>query len=291
MARTYKSEGKQLAYVLKGLFLIAGLAAYFLFPSLNWGYSIAIILGSFIVADVIGTLWTAKRRRKKKKPSKNNARTGSRRSSNEVRSDETILSSRLEDLSGAEFERLLALYFRDQGYTVKEVGVGGRDGGVDLVITDRRGEKTAVQAKCYADHNMVQVMTVRELVGAKRNHDCILSLLITTSDLTAPAKKEAEQFKVDYWHGGLLEQKLNAWGKWKPVKKRRPTASKEAALSEMTKAKREAAATKSTTTRATTNTATTTCKCGAPMVLRKNKQGGEFWGCSTYPKCRHTQNA
>ncbi|WP_228101542.1 restriction endonuclease [Paenibacillus donghaensis] len=46
-------------------------------------------------------------------------------------------------------------------------------------------------------------MTVRELVAAKRNHDCILSLLVTTSDLTPPAKKEAEQFKVDYWHGGL----------------------------------------------------------------------------------------
>lgn len=31
-------------------------------------------------------------------------------------------------------------------------------------------------------------------------------------------------------------------------------------------------------------------KCGAPMVLQKSKLGGnagqEFWGCSTFPKCR-----
>ncbi|WP_028592255.1 restriction endonuclease [Paenibacillus massiliensis] len=52
-----------------------------------------------------------------------------------------ILTLPLDKITGAEFERLLALYFRDQGYTVKEVGVGGRDGGVDLVITDKRGEK------------------------------------------------------------------------------------------------------------------------------------------------------
>ena len=92
---------------------------------------------------------------------------------------------------------------------VKEVGVGGKDGGVDLVITDKRGEKTAVQAKCYADHNNVNVQTERELVGTKRNHDCILSLLVTTSDLTVPAKNEAEKFKVDYWHGGLVEQSFD----------------------------------------------------------------------------------
>nr|WP_243865481.1 restriction endonuclease [Paenibacillus lupini] len=117
----------------------------------------------------------------------------------------------LNDLNGVEFERLLALYFRDQGYVVHEVGIGGNDGGVDLVIVDKRGERTAVQAKCYADHNMVPVQTVRELVAAKRNHNCILTLLVTTSDLTGPAKKEAEQFRVEYWHGALIQDKLKNW--------------------------------------------------------------------------------
>jgi restriction system protein len=141
------------------------------------------------------------------------------RTSKSCRTDDIILSSSLNDINGVEFERLLALYFRGQGYSVKEVGIGGNDGGVDLVIVDKRGEKTAVQAKCYADHNLVPVQTVRELVAAKRNHDCILTLLITTSDLTGPAKKEAEQFRVEYWHGGIIEQKLRAWGKWFPTTK------------------------------------------------------------------------
>ncbi|MEF2966735.1 restriction endonuclease [Paenibacillus sp. M1] len=284
MARTYKAEGKQVAYVLRGLFIIGGLSLYFSIPGLHWGFFFGILLGSVIVAEILGAMWTRSRRNRKKQKSKTSnkkktAQTASRRSSNSVRSDEIILTSRLDDLSGAEFERLLALYFRDQGYTVKEVGVGGNDGGVDLVIIDRRGEKTAVQAKCYADHHLVPVMTVRELVGAKRNHDCILSLLITTSDLTPPAKKEAEQFKVDYWHGGLVEQKLSVWDKWQPGKKRRPAEKKEAAYpSDIDKARKEVAATN-----------TVICKCGAPMVRRKSKQGVEFLGCSNYPKCRHTR--
>ncbi|CAM3545973.1 restriction endonuclease [Marinicrinis lubricantis] len=223
MARTYYAEGRQLAYVLRGILIIGGLAIYFNIPGLHWGFFFGILIGSVIVADVIGAIWTRKRRTKKKQRKANvrKSKNAPRRTSMDCRSDEAILSSNLNDLSGSEFERLLALYFRDQGYEVKEVGVGGNDGGVDLVIIDRRGEKTAVQAKCYSAHNTVSVQTVRELVAAKRNHDCILSLLITTSDLTVPAKKEAEQFKVDYWHGALLEQKLKKWGEWQPSKKNR----------------------------------------------------------------------
>lgn len=162
-----------------------------------------------------------KRRRKKKRTQKTAAQKSSNlskqvghRASKTVRPDERILASPLDDLNGVEFERLLALYFRDQGYIVHEVGIGGNDGGVDLVIVDKRGERTAVQAKCYANHNLVPVQTVRELVAAKRNHNCMLTLLITTSDFTGPAKKEAEQFRVEYWHGGVIEEKLLRWDKW-----------------------------------------------------------------------------
>lgn len=31
------------------------------------------------------------------------------------------------------------------------------------------------------------------------------------------------------------------------------------------------------------------CECGSVMVLRKGRYG-EFYGCSSYPKCRHTEN-
>ncbi|WP_123042978.1 restriction endonuclease [Cohnella candidum] len=181
-----------------------------------------------IALGVISGLLKPTKKKKKKRvasSSKSKTKTVSKELLNHrrlkvCRTDEVILTSLLSDLNGPEFERLLALYFRDQGYEVREVGIGGNDGGVDLVIIDRRGEKTAVQAKCYSNHNLVPVQTVRELGTAKRNHDCILALLITTSDLTGPAKKEAEQYRVDYWHGGLIEDKLRRWGKWNPGKRK-----------------------------------------------------------------------
>jgi len=191
-------------------------------PAFKW-----FLIGIIVLTVVVGMLQPAKKQRKRKrrpaahKSVSNSNGNSNLRKSNSCRPDEVILSLPLNQLGWAEFERLLALYFRDNGYVVHEVGVGGKDGGVDLVIIDRRGEKTAVQAKCYSDRNNVGTSVIRELSTAKRNHDCILSLLITASDLTAEARKEADKFRVDYWHGALLEDKLSRWGRWNPGKKRR----------------------------------------------------------------------
>ncbi|MCK9857602.1 restriction endonuclease [Paenibacillus sp. ATY16] len=186
---------------------------------------IVFVIVIILLGAVAGLLQPKRKRKSRKRPkSTSNKRKKStndtfRRNSKTCRTDEVILTQSLDELNGVEFERLLALYFRDQGFVVHEVGVGGNDGGVDLVIVDKRGERTAVQAKCYADHNFVPVQTVRELVAAKRNHNCMLTLLVTTSDLTGPAKKEAEQFQVEYWHGGVVEGRLRDWVKWQVPRK------------------------------------------------------------------------
>jgi len=276
------------------LLLIVLSSRYDEVKSLVSGYSsMQMIIAFFVFIVLIGVISGLIARNSKTK-TKSTKRATSRRSTSsktsssptakihrkEIRTDEEILQSSFEELTGAEFERLLALYFRDQGYNVQEVGIGGNDGGVDLVITDQRGEKTAVQAKCYAEHNKIGVSVVRELAAAKRNHDCILSLLVTTSDLTAPAKEEAYQFKVEYWHGGILEHKLKAWGEWQPSNnKRKVKAAPQSSFSEEIKAARsQAAASKET------------CTCGAEMVLRKSRDGKQFYGCSTFPKCRVTRS-
>ncbi|WP_090889226.1 hypothetical protein [Paenibacillus polymyxa] len=51
---------------------------------------------------------------------------------------------------------------------------------------------------------MAPIQNVQELVAVKRNHNCILTLLVMTYDLTVPAKKETEQFRVEYWQGRVL---------------------------------------------------------------------------------------
>lgn len=243
------------------------------------GIAIGMTIFFIILGSISALIAPHKNKRKVKKTNRKMSNTKSQtKRPMQNRTDHEILNSSLENLSGSEFERLLALYFQDQGFKVREVGIGGRDGGVDLVIIDQRGEKIAVQAKCYAKHNSVGVQIVRELVGAKRNHDCILSLLITTSDLTVSAKKEAEQFKVDYWHGGVVEQKLKAWGKWCPSNKSQSLLGKSAhTVSQKDKME-------------TFTSVNVTCSCGAQMILRKGREGKSFWGCVTFPKCRQTKS-
>jgi restriction system protein len=257
---------------------VKGIVANWSLPKIFIGFLIIIVVFA-VVVSFIGNQSSGRlsRGRKIKRARSGNSKSTQKRSpSSVIRPDEVILQSHLNELTGFEFERLLALYFRARGYEVKEVGVGGNDGGVDLVIIDQRGEKTAVQAKCYSNKNNVGVQTVRELVAAKRNHDCILSLLVTTSDLTQQARKEAEHFKVDYWHGGMVEQKLASWGKWRPTNKKQRTYSK----SQIEIARSQVAVDSSII-----------CKCGANMVKRRSKKDGmHFWGCSTYPKCRHTKS-
>jgi restriction system protein len=251
----------------------------------SWNVT-AMIIVMFLFIVTIGVVIRLIPSKKKKKNRKTNRKSNKsnksqRLHSKQSRPDHEILNSSLENMSGAEFERLLALYFRDQGFTVREVGIGGKDGGVDLVIIDQRGEKTAVQAKCYANHNLINVQVVRELVGAKRNHDCILSLLITTSDLTGPARTEAEKFNVDYWHGGIIEQKLKTWGKWKPGNKESKKTSEtlKTTISELQTSENQLAL-----------SSESICTCGAPMIKRKSREGREFWGCTSFPKCRHTRS-
>lgn len=95
----------------------------------------------------------------------------------------------------------------------------------------------------------------------------------------ALAKKEAEQFKVDYWHGALLEQKLKEWQDWNSNHKISKSKSANSASVQIKVAQSQVSA-----------TTETICACGAPMLIRKSKEGKQFWGCTNFPNCRRTKN-
>ncbi|QSO55479.1 restriction endonuclease (plasmid) [Alicyclobacillus curvatus] len=135
-----------------------------------------------------------------------------------VRSDDIILRTSLEKLGYNEFEKLLVLYFSDSGYEVEHVGKGGRDRGVDLVLTDTRTrERIAVQAKHYS-YGPVGPETVRALRTSQSYYSCVESILITSNDITAGAREEAERWCIKCWHGTALTMRLERWGKWSPKK-------------------------------------------------------------------------
>lgn len=68
----------------------------------------------------------------------------------------------LKSLSWQDFEHVCAGYFSKQGYHVELNGLGGADGGMDLVLR-RQGKKYLVQCKHWKGR--VGVGVVREMYG------------------------------------------------------------------------------------------------------------------------------
>ncbi len=135
-------------------------------------------------------------------------------SSQAIRSDEVILKTPISNLTAYEFERLLALYFQDNGYEVEETG-GVADGGVDLIIIDKKGYRTAVQAKHW-NFGPVGPDVIRETHSARLNTkpSCHMAMVITSNDITPQARSEADARRMDYWAGHVLLEKLSRWPKW-----------------------------------------------------------------------------
>lgn len=66
MVRTYKAEGRQIAYVLRGLFTILALSLYFINPKLHWGIFVGVFFVGLIIAEVLGLLGLGKGERKRR---------------------------------------------------------------------------------------------------------------------------------------------------------------------------------------------------------------------------------
>lgn len=185
----------------------------------------ALLVLSAIVEEV--ERGSRKKKRSTAKPKRKTPAKGAYTSAS-VRSDEEILRTPLNQLGHAEFEQLLVLYFKGTGkYDVIHQGKGGDDGGVDLILVDKRTkERTAVQAKHWG-HGSVGPDKIRELHSARWSTKprCLYGLLITSNEITAKAREAAFERGIEFWHGASLEHRLEQWGQWKPgknQKKRRP---------------------------------------------------------------------
>jgi hypothetical protein len=116
----------------------------------------------------------------------------------------------LSELDWRDFERLMADYYREQGYEVEHNGTGGKgfafDGGVDLRLR-KDGRLTLVQCKrdsvCQTEHNVVN-----ELLGIKVNEGADQAIVITTGEFTAAANRCGRQGHVQLVDGVELRQML-----------------------------------------------------------------------------------
>lgn len=233
MARTYWAEGRTIANFLRGLFVLAAVYLYYYYFSyLHWIWLFIFAFIGVIWAELIGRLWTKARRAKTKGkkrsvyPTTNQSiKTNkiSKQSSSPVDkkelSDEELIWADIDSLSGPDFERLIALYYRDKGYEVQLVG-GTGDHGVDIVLKDKDGYKIAIQCKRQKEN--VRNDVILKLRGGKQIHGCHGAKVITTSNFTPAARKEAEILKIELINGLMVHDMINTWRKAKKSKLNQP---------------------------------------------------------------------
>jgi restriction system protein len=174
-----------------------------------------------------------------------------------------------------EFELLVGEAFRRQGYAVEETGLGGADGGVDLILR-KDGEMTLVQCKQWRTRQ-VPVNVVRETFGLLAHHKAKAVKIVTAGDYTADARRFAQSKPIELIHGDAL---LNLIRVAQTAETKTPlNAAKSASFASRLPVEETAAP--------------PVCpKCGSAMIQRENRRSKQrFWGCISYPSCRGTRIA
>lgn len=96
--------------------------------------------------------------------------------------------SALKKMSWQDFERFCGLHFERLGYRVKLCGLGGADGGLDLLLK-KHGKTTMVQCKHWK--GKVTVTTVREMYGIMHANNYDSVIIVALTGFTREAKQWA----------------------------------------------------------------------------------------------------
>lgn len=180
----------------------------------------------------------------------------------------------LRSLSWRDFEKLVGEAFRRQGYAVVENGLGGADGGIDLVLR-KDGRVTLVQCKQWKSR-AVTVSTVREMWGLVSHHQADAVKIVCVGEFTRDAKRFIEGKAIELIGGAQLLALVRTVQTQSPPAAAAPGVPQLSAPTEV----------------AESMTAPACPRCSAGMTQRRNRRNGEvFWGCINYPGCRGTRSA
>lgn len=169
----------------------------------------------------------------------------------------------VDRMSGREFEHYLGLLFTRLGYRVDVTKAHG-DFGADLVV--RRGDRRIlVQAKRW--QKSVGIKAVQEAAAAVAYYKVDAAMVVANRSFTRAARQLAKANRVDLWDRDALAAKI--------IDARLgPNAAVQ--IAPPAELPGDSAATPPMCQR-----------CGSPMVLRTGPRG-DFYGCSTFPRCRYT---
>lgn len=158
------------------------------------------------------------------------------------------------------FEELSAAFYREIGLRSETIRCGA-DGGIDAKLFKGDSSEPVAIVQCKAwNSRPVGVKPVRELLGVMTHQNIPEGIFVATGDFTKEAIEFAKSNPIDLVSGSTfmgMIQKLSAEQQEKLL----------------------AVATEGDFT-------TPTCpSCGIKVVWRKSERG-DFWGCSSYPRCR-----
>jgi restriction system protein len=108
----------------------------------------------------------------------------------------------LRHMSWRQFEQLAGEAFRRQGYMTEETGLGGADGGIDLILR-KDGQTTLVQCKHW-QNRQVGVSVIREMYGLLMHHRASAVKIVALGNYTTEAHHFAQGKPIELVHGGEL---------------------------------------------------------------------------------------
>ena len=188
-------------------------------------------------------------------------------------------TSVLQDMSWQEFELLVGEAFRRKGFTVRETGGAGPDGGVDLVLS-AGSEKFLVQCKQWRALK-VNVNTVRELYGVMAATGASGGFVVSSGEFTKDAAEFAQGRNIEL----IDKQQLMVL-----IKDARQSLGSSRQSDQVSDPWHNPAAVAEEVARSVTPSCPL---CGNVMTQRVAKRGANpgkpFWGCTTYPNCRGTR--
>ena len=115
----------------------------------------------------------------------------------------------LDQMEGHDFEYFCADLLEKRGYKDVEVTTGSRDYGIDI-LAQKEGITFAIQCKCYS--TPVGVKAVQEAYAGRDYYDCMVGVVLTNQQFTAPAVEAAKKLKILLWDRtyleGMMEEEL-----------------------------------------------------------------------------------
>lgn len=182
----------------------------------------------------------------------------------------------IDKMDGRQFELYLGHLFRGHGY-IAEVTQSTGDYGADLIIS-KGGNKIVVQAKRYSKN--VGLKAVQEAFTAMNHYNASEAWVVTNSDYTEQAYNLAKSNGVRLINRQkLIDMILNM------------NTTNNTTLSQQIKEESKSISVPVITMdnqEVEESLENDECpKCGYLLIKRTGRKG-EFYGCSNFPKCRHT---